>query len=210
MTYFANHSTYSRLALTAGITLALGACHSSILKQIGVVEPVALPAPTAPAPKVALPTPKKVAHQDPREHECLARAMYFESNRNSTDGMIAVGTVVMNRVASPKYPSTICEVVGQRHQFADGVLTRDTPEPGFARAQAAATQVMNGARHESVAGSLYFHTAGFRIPYKDARYLVVAGGNAFYTRGEPQADRAPTFTTLRLASLQFTSLVILD
>lgn len=210
MTRFANHSTYSRLALTAGITLALGACHSPILKQIGFVEPVALPTPAAPAPKVSLPTPKNVARLDPQEHECLARAMYFESNRNSSEGMIAVGTVVMNRVASPKYPSTICGVVGQRRQFAAGVLTRETPEPGFARAQAVATQVMNGARHETVAGSMYFHTAGFRIPYKDARYLIVAGGNAFYTRGESQEDRAPTFAALRLASLQFSSLVILD
>ncbi|MDD9332228.1 MAG: cell wall hydrolase, partial [Bartonella sp.] len=32
------------------------------------------------------------------ERQCLMRAMYFESNRSSREGMIAVGTVVMNRV----------------------------------------------------------------------------------------------------------------
>src|SRR5215831_15830353 len=33
------------------------------------------------------------------ERTCLIRAMYFESNRSSRDGLMAVGTVVMNRVA---------------------------------------------------------------------------------------------------------------
>ena len=28
------------------------------------------------------------------EVECMARAMYFESNRSSRDGMVAVGTVI--------------------------------------------------------------------------------------------------------------------
>ncbi len=34
--------------------------------------------------------------------ECMERAMYFESNRSSRDGLIAVGSVVMNRVAAGK------------------------------------------------------------------------------------------------------------
>ncbi|MEM8645391.1 MAG: cell wall hydrolase, partial [Pseudomonadota bacterium] len=55
---------------------------------------------------------------------CLMRAMYFESIRSSREGLLAVGTVVMNRVESPKFPNTVCGVVGQRRQFAPGVLTR--------------------------------------------------------------------------------------
>src|SRR5690606_13334803 len=35
-----------------------------------------------------------------KERECLARAMFFESRRSSRDGLVAVGTVVMNRVDS--------------------------------------------------------------------------------------------------------------
>jgi hypothetical protein len=70
------------------------------------------------------------------ERTCLIRAMYFESNRSSRDGLMAVGTVVMNRVASPLYPNTICGVVGQPGQFAAGVLTRPLNErelPGRTR-----------------------------------------------------------------------------
>ncbi|WP_262030488.1 cell wall hydrolase [Microvirga sp. Mcv34] len=143
-------------------------------------------------------------------HECLARAMYFESNRNSDDGMLAVGTVVINRVESHKYPDTICEVVGQKGQFAKGVLTKPTPDPGYSRAKMVASEVLTGARHKAVGRSLYFHTAGFRIPYKDAQYLVVAGGNAFYTRGAATDESIPTFMTLKLASLQFSSVQFLQ
>ena len=57
--------------------------------------------------------------------ECLARAMFFESNRSSREGMLAVGTVVMNRVGSPSYPDSVCDVVAQPKQFAPGVMTRD-------------------------------------------------------------------------------------
>ena len=54
--------------------------------------------------------------------ECMTRVMYFESNRSSAEGMLAVGTVVMNRLHDPKFPNTVCGVVGQHNQFAPGVL----------------------------------------------------------------------------------------
>ncbi|MEO8686017.1 MAG: cell wall hydrolase, partial [Devosia sp.] len=42
------------------------------------------------------------------EKECLMRAMYFESNRSSSEGMLAVGTVVMNRLHDGRYPRSVC------------------------------------------------------------------------------------------------------
>ncbi len=48
------------------------------------------------------------------ELECMERAMYFESNRSSREGMIAVGSVVMNRVHSEKFPNSVCAVVARR------------------------------------------------------------------------------------------------
>jgi len=42
---------------------------------------------------------------------CLARNIYWEARNQSKLGMIAVGRVVINRVNSDRYPSTICEVV---------------------------------------------------------------------------------------------------
>lgn len=47
------------------------------------------------------------------ELRCLAEAMYFEARGEPLRGQLAVGQVVMNRVASPAYPDTICDVVYQ-------------------------------------------------------------------------------------------------
>lgn len=52
------------------------------------------------------------------EQECLAAAVYFEARGEPIEGQLAVAEVVMNRVASKKYPDTICEVVTQHKQFS--------------------------------------------------------------------------------------------
>ena len=116
-----------------------------------------------------------------RDQECLARAMYFESNRSSETGMLAVGTVVMNRVASERYPNSVCDVVGQRNQFAPGVMSR-AMSAGKELAMNVARDVLGGKRHKDVKTAMYFHTAGMRFGYRNMNYVAVAGGNAFYQR----------------------------
>jgi spore germination cell wall hydrolase CwlJ-like protein len=116
------------------------------------------------------------------ERECLARAMYFESNRSSEDGMLAVGTVVMNRKESGKYPSSICGVVGQPVQFAPGVLSRSMNDAGRPRALRVADEVLAGKRYPGMKGVYFFHTAGYTYPYSNMHYVAVAGGNAFYEK----------------------------
>ena len=116
------------------------------------------------------------------ERECMMRAMYFESQRSSEEGMIAVGTVVMNRVDDPRYPKSVCGVVGQHNQFADGVLTRPMTDSGAVLAASAADQVLSGVRHPGVRGAQHFHTAGLRFPYNNMHYVLEAGGNEFYEK----------------------------
>src|SRR5690606_5283317 len=94
-------------AMTAFLSLAASACTTST----GLLEEIV----TAAAPQPA---------HDERDRECMARAMYFESHRSSREGLIAVGSVVMNRVESEDFPDTVCEVVAQKNQFAQGIMTR--------------------------------------------------------------------------------------
>lgn len=119
------------------------------------------------------------------EKECLMRAMYFESNRSSSDGMLAVGTVVMNRVYDGRYPRSVCGVVGQKNQFAQGVLTKKMTDSGAVLASQMADQVLRGARHPGVQNAQHFHTAGLRFPYNNMYYVLEAGGNAFYEKRTP-------------------------
>ncbi|TIP58315.1 MAG: cell wall hydrolase, partial [Mesorhizobium sp.] len=117
-----------------------------------------------------------------KDKECLQRAMFFESNRSSRDGMIAVGTVVMNRLRSGKHGNTICQVVGERGQFAPGVMTRPMNSKAMPDVEEAAEAVLKGERKAKLKNSMFFHTAGLRFPYKNMHYTLVAGGNAFYEK----------------------------
>jgi len=116
------------------------------------------------------------------EKECLMRAMYFESNRSSPEGMLAVGTVVMNRLNDPRYPKSVCGVVGQKNQFAQGVLSKKMTDSGAVLAAQMADQVLSGARHPGVRNAQHFHTAGLRFPYNNMHYVLEAGGNEFYEK----------------------------
>jgi spore germination cell wall hydrolase CwlJ-like protein len=116
------------------------------------------------------------------EKECMMRAMYFESNRSSAEGMLAVGTVVANRVGDSRYPKSVCEVVGQKNQFAQGVLTKPMTDSGAVLASQVADSVMRGDRHPGVQNAQHFHTAGLSFPYNNMHYVLEAGGNAFYEK----------------------------
>jgi spore germination cell wall hydrolase CwlJ-like protein len=59
------------------------------------------------------------AEFEERERRCLATAIYFEARGEPTQGQIAVGQVILNRVRAPQFPETICGVVYQG-QMAPG------------------------------------------------------------------------------------------
>jgi spore germination cell wall hydrolase CwlJ-like protein len=174
-------SRHGRKAIPLLILLAapaLGACSMSPVKTASTDIPAAKQPHEARKRAVAL------AKADPRERECLVRAMYFESNRSSEAGLLGVGTVVMNRVESPRYPGTICGVVGAPRQFAPGVLTRQMAARDLPKIEAIADGILDGRRNQAVGAAKHFHMAGLRFSYTNMHYVTVAGGNAFYLKGE--------------------------
>ena len=44
---------------------------------------------------------------------CIAMAIYFEARSEPLEGQVAVANTIMNRVHSPYFPDTPCEVVKQ-------------------------------------------------------------------------------------------------
>ena len=146
------------------------------------------------------PIEEGLASVNPDERECLARAMYFESNRSSEAGMMAVGTVVMNRVESSAFPNDVCSVVGQPKQFAPGVMTREM-NAGRELAMATAAKVLRGERAENVREAKFFHTAGYNFSYPNMHYVAIAGGNAFYEKiGKRLRSRARLATQADVAA----------
>jgi spore germination cell wall hydrolase CwlJ-like protein len=49
-----------------------------------------------------------------RELTCLALNVYYEARGEPLAGKYAVAEVTMNRVASPRHPGTVCEVVYEK------------------------------------------------------------------------------------------------
>lgn len=123
--------------------------------------------------------------------ECMQRAMYFESDRSSRDGMIAVGSVVMNRVESGQYPRSVCGVVGQRKQFAPGVMSKRMNTRTAPMLRDAAESVLQGERHPLIGRAQFFHTATYKAGYNNMQYVLTTGGNAFYERIDPALVTQP-------------------
>ena len=64
------------------------------------------------------------ADERPQEW-CLAQNIYYEARGSNRADRIAVADVVLNRVQDTRYPDTICEVVKQGRQYADGNMIRN-------------------------------------------------------------------------------------
>ena len=110
----------------------------------------------------------------------LSRIIYAESGNQPLEGKIAVGNVVLNRVASPLFPNTVADVIYQPNQFApagSGHLSR-TPN---AESVVAAKLCLDGA---SVAGgSLYFVNPDIGVSgwFRQTRtYVTSIGDHDFY------------------------------
>lgn len=52
-----------------------------------------------------------------REVNCMASAMFYEAQGEPEKGKLAVGHVILNRMRSGLYPTSVCGVVHQKGQF---------------------------------------------------------------------------------------------
>lgn len=113
----------------------------------------------------------------------MSRIISAESGGEPLSGKLAVGTVVLNRVASPEFPDTIYGVIFDRQwgvQFtptANGMIYKEPT----AESVLAAKLVLDGAR---VAGdSLYFlapHLTDNHWIMENREFVATIGGHWFY------------------------------
>ena len=64
------------------------------------------------------------AEEDPQAW-CLAQNIYYETRGSSLADMAATADVVLNRVQDTRYPDTICRVIQQGEQDANGNMIRN-------------------------------------------------------------------------------------
>ena len=116
---------------------------------------------------------------------CLALNVYFEARSEDVVGQYAVAEVTLNRVASDRFPDTVCDVVWQRKQFSwthDGKSDRPRDQKAWSRSLAVAALALEDDGHVVVGyDALYYH-ADYVRPYWANSYKVVGkvGRHIFY------------------------------
>lgn len=99
--------------------------------------------------------------------KCLALNIYFEARSEPLDGKLAVGHVVLNRVADKRFPDKICEVVKQggfktlhKCQFSwwcDGRSDRPRNVQAWKESQVLARLIFWGYSEDPTEGALWYH-----------------------------------------------------
>ena len=138
-----------------------------------------------------------------RALECLTAAIYYEAASESDQGQRAVAQVVLNRVAHPSYPNTVCGVVYQGServtgcQFSftcDGALGRRPGRMFWLRAMDTARAALSGYVERSVGLATHYHTIAIH-PYwaPSLTHITTIGAHRFYrfngAAGQPGAFR---------------------
>lgn len=113
-----------------------------------------------------------INEKDSPQLYCMAVNIYHEARSDNLAGQFAVADVVLNRVADPRWPDTICGVVYQgpvqggipvkdRCQFSwycDGKADTITQEAAWRRSQMVAYQIVEKGLMRGISeGSTHFH-----------------------------------------------------
>ncbi len=137
------------------------------------------------------------------EIECLALNIYFEARGEPEAGQLAVGHVVMNRVASARFPATVCGVIRQgghlrryRCQFSwwcDGRSDKPRNKRLWEKSAELALNVYWGRSVDPTEGALWYHADYVKPSWrKDFERGPKIGRHIFYSpapRGTQIASR---------------------
>ncbi len=148
---------------------------------------------------VAAPMPERLfmpSHAGPHlgeEFQCLALNIYWEARSESWAGQVGVAMVTLNRVANPRFPTTICEVVRQggprpKHQcqfswYCDGKSDRPQHAAAWRRAQQVAYAVLFSGPRDPTRGALFYHADYVNPPWSRRMTQATQIGRHIYYFG---------------------------
>lgn len=110
----------------------------------------------------------------------LSHIIFAESGNQPLEGQIAVGNVIMNRVASALFPNSIYDVIHQKNQFSpvrNGTINKEPKELSVI----AAKLVLDGAN--TAGSSLYFinpRVSGGSWVARSRTHVTTIASHAFY------------------------------
>ncbi|MEM1231007.1 MAG: cell wall hydrolase [Pseudomonadota bacterium] len=142
-----------------------------------------------PAAAAANPAAAAVTSARAEQAHCLALSMYWEAKAEGRAGMRAVGHVILNRMASPRFPDTPCAVVYEGGEtppcqfswYCDGRSDKPTEATNWATAQGLAQELLEGKLRDTTGNAVFFHATRLKTPWKVPRTKTVTiGKHVFY------------------------------
>ncbi len=143
--------------------------------------------PPEPEPRRAPSASHQRALPDAQARHCMALTMYWEARGEGREGMLAVGSVVLNRVDDPRFPGTVCGVVYQGGEtppcqfswWCDGRSDRPTSREQWHVALTLADELLTARPPDRTNGALFFHSASMESPWRRTRAARI-GNHVFY------------------------------
>lgn len=133
-----------------------------------------------------------------RALSCLTAAIYYEAASEPDDGQRAVAQVVLNRMAHPAYPKSVCGVVFQGSERAtgcqftftcDGALMRKPSRYFWSRAETVARAALGGYVYAPVGLATHYHTFAVHPYWADSlNFIGQIGAHRFYRMHGPAGD----------------------
>ena len=113
--------------------------------------------------------------------------MYWEARGEGRTGMLAVGSVVLNRVADDRFPDTACGVVYQGGEtppcqfswWCDGKSDRPTHQAAWNASRKLAGDLLAERPGDPTHGALFFHNTSIDSPWRRQRTARI-GNHVFY------------------------------
>jgi spore germination cell wall hydrolase CwlJ-like protein len=129
--------------------------------------------------------PEQRASTDLSEDDlfCMVQNVYHEARGEGILGQAAVAHVTLNRVKSPAYPDSVCDVVRQKGQFSwteDGKSDRLTNPDAIGKAVDIALAASRGKIKDPTGGALHYYAHHKVKPrWSNSGYRLIVGEHTF-------------------------------
>lgn len=131
-----------------------------------------------------------IKHVNHEAKNCLALVIYWEARGEGDQGMIAVGSVVLNRVKSPHFPNSVCAVAFEGGEtppcqfswWCDGKSDRPRNHKQWETALNLADKLLSNKMHDPTGGALFFHNTSVRSSFHSKRQRTARIGNHIFYR----------------------------
>ncbi|AWZ00515.1 spore cortex-lytic enzyme [Rhodobiaceae bacterium] len=135
--------------------------------------------------------PQKVASVS-HDVDILARTLWGEARGENREGREAVASVIMNRVASSRYPDAAAKVCQQNKQFSvwnfgdpnrAKILAVTVGDPVFKECLAIAERAVSGSLIDKTGGATHYHTTAIRPYWAEEEKISARIGSHIFYRG---------------------------